>query len=374
MSNKPLISIAIPTYNRANFLKNLLDNILPQASCLGGEVEICISNNCSTDNTREVVMGYKEKYPNLINYNENEKNLGMDRNILKAMEMPQGDFVWLLGDDDMVVSNGIKKAVDFINNYCNKNTGLITFGHEARFVDNKTGKEVVWFHTIEKNKPKIYKIDRKNVVESCFPDSTFISVLLFNNIFLKKILKEEKIIIDQALKAKDYIHVFLYQLMFLKYSQLEAIRLNEKIIDEDLHYYKLYVEDRFQLHYVAPRRLTDLLLSSKYMDDYYRKIFVEGKKSAKSVIIEIGILKCFKSFNYSSFFGCIKMFFQQATFKDALLFSASFIIFSAIPSVILRNLYKIFLKVRFKKEWQKVWLSMVISNSEMARGTRRFTD
>ena len=121
MNGKPLISIAIPTYNRATFLQSLLNCAVPQAKELQGMVEICISNNGSKDNTREIVMSFKEKYPNLIRYSENKENLGFDKNMLKAIEMSNGDFVWLLGDDDMIVGNGIKKVIDFINNNCDKN-------------------------------------------------------------------------------------------------------------------------------------------------------------------------------------------------------------------------------------------------------------
>ncbi len=371
MNSQPLISIAIPTYNRAVFLENLLNHIAPQAQETGDLVQICISNNCSTDNTREVIIKFMEKYPDLIRYNENEKNLGIDRNLLKVMEMAQGDFVWLLGDDDMMVNNGIKKVIDFINTYCNKNTGLIILGHEAYFIDSKTGKKIVHFDTIEKDKSKIYNINRKDIIGLCYPSDTFISALLFNNTFLKIILKEEKAIIQEAIKAKDYVHAFLYQLMFLKYPHLEALKLNETIIDEDLHYYKFYVEDKFGLHYAARKELADLLLSSKYTDDYYRKIITHGVEGlTKSFIIEMGVMKSFRTLNYLSFFGCVKIFFLKAPLTDALLFSLFFIFFNIVPSVVLRNLYKLFIRIRLK-DWQKTWSTIVVTNSKMSKGSRR---
>lgn len=371
MENKILISIAIPTYNRAIFLENLLNHIAPQAKESEGMVEICISNNGSSDNTREVVTNFQKKYPGLINYNENEKNLGYDINLLKVMEMAQGDFVWTFGDDDMIISNGIKKVINFIKNYCNKDTGLIILANGLYFIDNKIGKKIIYDHAIEKNKTKVYKVNRKDIVGECFPSSVFLSIVLFNNNFLKKILKQEKIIIEKA-KERGFIHTFLYRLMFLKCPNLEALRFNEIIIETDLHYYKFYIEDIFQLYYIASAELDDLLLSSKYMDDYYRKMIVNKKKRArKDIIIGMGVKKAFKAFNYSSFLGCLKMFFQHTILMDALLFSFFFIIFSIIPSVVLRNLYKIFIKIKLKKEWQKFWLAAVMKNSEMSKGSRR---
>ena len=371
MADKPLISIAIPTYNRATFLENLLSNIAPQAKELEGIVQICISNNGSSDNTQEVVVNFQKKYPGLISYHKNEKNLGVDVNLLKIMEMSEGDFVWLLGDDDMIIGNGIKKVINFIKNYRNKDTGLVILANSLYFIDNKTGKKIIYDHALEKNKTKMYEISRNDVIGECFSSSVFLSVLLFNNNFLKKVLEEEKIIIQKA-KGRGFVHTFLYRLMFLKYPNLEALRFNEIIVESDLHYYKFYIEDIFQLYYISSKELDNLLLCSGYMDDYHREVIIGKKKKAKKdIIIGMGIKKAFKSFNYLSFWGCIKMFFEHATFIDALLFSFFFIIFSITPSVILRNFYKIFIKIKLKKEWQKFWLATIMKNSKMSMGSRR---
>src|SRR5687767_10908217 len=114
MSNKPLVSIAILTYNRGDELEKLLGNILPQVKELDGVVDVCISNNASTDNTREVSLAFQQKYPGLVTYHENEKNLGVDRNIFEAMKMATGEFIWTFADDDLVVAKGVKEVVEFI--------------------------------------------------------------------------------------------------------------------------------------------------------------------------------------------------------------------------------------------------------------------
>jgi len=374
MDKKPFLSISIPTYNRADCLKNLLSQIVPQSERLGS-IQICISNNCSTDSTKEVVADFVKKYPDLIKYNENEKNLGFDRNMFKAIEMAQGSFVWLLCDDDLVVKDGIEKVINFIKNECDKNTGFIALGTRSYFIDKKSGKEITYSDTIEKDKPKFYKMDLKDVMSQRFPAAAFVSIMVFNNYFLKKILEEEKTLIAKAIEANEYIHTFLYRLMFLKFPNLEAIRLNQEIINEEAHHYKFYIEDVFQLHYITWTKLCDVLLSSKYINDYYKKIIINDKNGAvKTVLVEFGMMKCFKSFNYSSFFGCIKMFFKEAPFMQAMLFSGFFILFSIIPSFILRNLYKIFIRIRHKENWQKVWFFITVRNLEMSKGDRRLYD
>ena len=141
MKNKPLISIAILTYNRVADLEKLLNNLLPQVKELVGLVDVCISNNASTDNTREVVANAQQKYPGLITYHENEKNLGVDKNIIKVMEMATGEFIWGFADDDLIIPGGIKEVVDFIKGIDKKNTGLIVLRSESYVIDQKTGKK-----------------------------------------------------------------------------------------------------------------------------------------------------------------------------------------------------------------------------------------
>lgn len=99
--SKLLLSIAIPTYNRADCLKQCLNSIVSQFSDpeVFNGVEVVISNNASTDNTEALVRLFQEDYPN-VKYNKNPENLGVDKNILRVVEMSQGGFVMLLGDDD----------------------------------------------------------------------------------------------------------------------------------------------------------------------------------------------------------------------------------------------------------------------------------
>jgi glycosyltransferase involved in cell wall biosynthesis len=73
------------------------------------DFQICISNNCSTDETEKIVQSYIGKLP--IKYQKNETNLGVARNVLKAIEMADSDFVWLIGDDDLLMPNGIEEVI-----------------------------------------------------------------------------------------------------------------------------------------------------------------------------------------------------------------------------------------------------------------------
>ena len=72
-SNKILLSICIPTYNREKCLQQCLDSIVNQKA-FNANIEIVISDNASSDNTDELVKKYQEKYTN-ISYKKNKENL-----------------------------------------------------------------------------------------------------------------------------------------------------------------------------------------------------------------------------------------------------------------------------------------------------------
>jgi abequosyltransferase len=105
---KTRLSICIPTYNREPFLKVLLDSIVSQAN--PDKVQIAISDNASSDQTKELVDKIKMKYPNVVYFRWSE-NMGADRNYLKAVEIANGDYCWLMGSDDYVPAGAINKML-----------------------------------------------------------------------------------------------------------------------------------------------------------------------------------------------------------------------------------------------------------------------
>lgn len=89
------LAITIPTYNRAEFLECSLATHVPILAQYS--IPIYISDNASTDSTKEVVERWIKVYP-YIYYHRNDENLGPDKNFEIALKMPTADYVWLLGD------------------------------------------------------------------------------------------------------------------------------------------------------------------------------------------------------------------------------------------------------------------------------------
>lgn len=97
-----LLTIGIPTYNRAELLKICLAQLVPQLNDINGEVEISIYDNASPDHTEEVARTFLANYLP-VTYSRNFKNIGSDRNIAQCFNKARGKYVLILGDDDILV-------------------------------------------------------------------------------------------------------------------------------------------------------------------------------------------------------------------------------------------------------------------------------
>tara|TARA_B100002052_G_C15801175_1_gene561179 strand:+ start:120 stop:1121 length:1002 start_codon:yes stop_codon:yes gene_type:complete len=112
-----LLSICIPNFNRSRCLNNCLNSILISKENSNIKFEVCISDNCSGENIEKVVENYSKNLD--IKFKKNQKNFGLGKNFLSAVSMAQGDYVWLLGNDDLILPETLKKMEKLINE--NKN-------------------------------------------------------------------------------------------------------------------------------------------------------------------------------------------------------------------------------------------------------------
>jgi abequosyltransferase len=113
----PLLSICIATYNRASYIAETLDSIIPQSD---DDVELLVVDGASTDNTEDVVRKVAQK-ESRIRYVRLSAKGGVDQDYDKAVELARGEFCWLFTDDDLLkpgavaaVKAAIKKGYDLI--------------------------------------------------------------------------------------------------------------------------------------------------------------------------------------------------------------------------------------------------------------------
>lgn len=162
MKNKNIykLSICIPNYNRSKYLKNCLNSIFLAKSLSSLKFEICISDNGSKENILPIINFYKKK--NLsINFSKNSKNLGFGANFCKVVRMAKGEFIWVIGNDDLLYMHALKeldklfnknKDVDFFFINSSSLNSKFVFRDKQPFDTKKIPKYLVNFSKIKKNK------------------------------------------------------------------------------------------------------------------------------------------------------------------------------------------------------------------------------
>jgi len=139
----PLVSICIPTYNRASMLPEAIESAL---SMDYPNLEVVVSDNASTDNTIQII---EELNDPRIKYFRNNSNIGAFENFRKALyERAQGEYAILLGDDDYFIDNTyISRAVELLEE--NKNLVMVFSNWRRALLDeNKSEDRLLQMETI----------------------------------------------------------------------------------------------------------------------------------------------------------------------------------------------------------------------------------
>ena len=112
IDKKPLVSIVIPSYNHAKYIENSVLSIINQTY---KNIELIVIDDASSDNSVEILKHLQKKYKfNLI---IREKNSGLLKNLNYTLDIVQGEYLCMLGSDDMFYKDKIEKQVKcFLNN------------------------------------------------------------------------------------------------------------------------------------------------------------------------------------------------------------------------------------------------------------------
>ncbi len=134
----PMVTMAIPTYNRANSylpqaLKSALNQTYPQ-------VEIIVSDNCSSDHTEQCVKSFADPR---IRYFKQSKNIGANNNGNFCVEKAQGSYLLMLHDDDVIDDDFIEtcmKAANYDNHVGVIRTGLRLIDSRGEIIGQNTNR------------------------------------------------------------------------------------------------------------------------------------------------------------------------------------------------------------------------------------------
>ena len=142
-ADNPKVSIGLPVYNGERYLAGALDGILRQSF---RDLEVIVSDNASTDRTREICAQYRKK-DTRIKYSCNDTNIGAARNFNKVFELSRGSYFAWVAYDDLYDESYLARCVDVLDkdpsvSLCHSQVELIDkFGAPLLEADRPVGPD-----------------------------------------------------------------------------------------------------------------------------------------------------------------------------------------------------------------------------------------
>jgi glycosyltransferase involved in cell wall biosynthesis len=144
---QPILTIAIPTFNRARYLELTIENLHKELLTIApGSVEIIVSDNASPDDTPAILeAAISRGFP--VRSIRNASNIGSDANIAQVFNMAGAPYVLILGDDDILVAGTLRFLVLTLTS---ANYGVVClrpYGYDSDFLKEHpggTGKNLVY--------------------------------------------------------------------------------------------------------------------------------------------------------------------------------------------------------------------------------------
>lgn len=151
------------TYNHANFITKALDSALMQKTNF--EFEILISEDCSTDGTREIVEDYYRRFPDKIRLLLSQQNVHTNEVVSRGIHAAKGYYVALLdGDDYWTSENKLQKQVEYLD----KNQQCALCFHNASIVDGDDNQQLRnWTTADQKQISTLEDLWRGNFIATC---------------------------------------------------------------------------------------------------------------------------------------------------------------------------------------------------------------
>lgn len=126
----PKVSVLIPAYNHERYLKDTINSVLNQSF---SDFELLILDDCSTDNTAEVIKTFSDKRITCI---FPEKNCGTVRSLNHLLELSKGEYIAVLGSDDVWHTDKLQQQVEFLDN----NPSIAACFTKAKIIDDNSAE------------------------------------------------------------------------------------------------------------------------------------------------------------------------------------------------------------------------------------------
>lgn len=186
------VSVIVPAYNVGKYLEGCLDSIFNQTF---REFEVVIINDCSTDNTDEIITKYKNKYNN-ITYINNEVNLGVSASRNKGALQCKGDYILFIDSDDILESNMIQNLYNAANGI-----DMAIAGYYIDFADGNIKKI-----NLNLNEEKIYT--GNEILKELLTQKNGVTGHSWNKMIRRKVLIDNNIKYPEDMKIYEDVTFF----------------------------------------------------------------------------------------------------------------------------------------------------------------------
>jgi glycosyltransferase involved in cell wall biosynthesis len=174
---KPLVSVAMATYNGAAFLAEQLDSILSQTY---SSFELIIVDDCSTDDTRKILERYKQ-HDERVRVFAHTVNTGYQKAFYSAIEHCTGAYICFCDQDDTWVSNKIESLLGYIGE------SLLIFSDSELMNEQGEPTGVNLSDTVRMQEPGTPLVNRGFVIGNCVWGHT----IMFHRMLLQYAMTEE---------------------------------------------------------------------------------------------------------------------------------------------------------------------------------------
>lgn len=133
-----ILSICIPTFNRASYLQRLLARLAQELAGTDGQIEVVVSDNASTDDTARICAS--SPLGTVLRYVRQPRNIGAEANIQSVIRQARGTYAVYLADDDILLWPGIAEALALLDADPDA-TALYAPWTHVDLVRNRTGRQ-----------------------------------------------------------------------------------------------------------------------------------------------------------------------------------------------------------------------------------------
>jgi len=171
-----ILSIAIPTLNRAEYLKFTIEAFIPQLQLYAEFAELIICSNACDDCTSDIVREFERRY-DFIRYKECDNRVALGDNFKRTVDFSDGEFVILWGDDDIPAPFLIGYLLQRIK--VNRDIELYYFNRLVGYEDGCPIKSLTVYENRFERVAKLYK-DSSSFINDNFWGATFMSAVMFS--------------------------------------------------------------------------------------------------------------------------------------------------------------------------------------------------